>query len=370
MSWVVNRVRQLRDFGQKVWVDDLRRGMLSGGELTRLIEDDGICGVTSNPAILQKALAEDGSYQGEIRKLQASGATAQQVYESLAMQDVRAAADELHRVFRNSDGYDGFVSLEVSPKLAFDTVGTIAEAQRLWRLLDRANVMIKVPATREGLPAVRQLVSDGIPVNVTLLFGEPRYREVVEAFMAGLEQRKSAGLPLHGIVSVASLFVSRIDTLVDRQLRKISEPDGNQRAIALLGKAGVEVARFAYQVYKEVTASARWAALAAHGARPQRLLWASTSAKDPAYSDVKYVDELIGRDSITTVPLSTLAAYRDHGKPSPTLETDPYEMATFPADLLKLGIDLERVSEQLEAEGIEKFASSMETLLAGLAHDR
>jgi len=368
VSWVVNRVRELRDLGQKVWVDELRREMLFSGELGRLIENDGICGVTSNPTILQKALAEDESYRSEIRRLRAGRSSAAEVYESLAVQDVREAADQLHRVFRNSNGFDGFVSLEVSPKLAFDAAGTIAEARRLWRLLDRPNAMIKVPATREGLPAVRQLVDDGIPVNVTLIFGEARYREVADAFMAGLEMRKSAGRPLEGVVSVASLFVSRIDTLVGRQLRGVSDTEAKQQAIALLGKAGVEVARSAYQVYKEAIASARWGALAAHGARPQRLLWASTGTKDPAYSDVKYVDELIGRDCITTMPLSTLAAYRDHGRPSPTLERNPYEMAMFPADLLKLGISIEQVSQQLEAEGVAKFAASMEMLLAGLSH--
>lgn len=370
MNLAASRVWQLRDFGQRVWVDELRREMLSSGELARLIEDDGICGLTSNPSILQKALSEDGSYRKQIEELKGSGATPDRIYETLVVHDVRQAADQLHRVFRNSDGHDGFVSLECPPKLAFDSAGTLAEAKRLWGLLDRPNVMIKIPATHEGLLAVRQLIADGINVNATLVFGVARYREVVDAFMAGLEDRKKIGRPVEGIVSVASLFVSRIDTLVDRRLHAISGDERKRQAEALLGKAGVEVARLGYQVYKEVTRSARWLALEAHGARPQRLVWASTSTKDPAYSDVKYVDELIGPDTIATVGSATLAAYRDHGRPSPTLEKNPYEIATFPGELLKLGIDLAEVSRELEADGIRRFVSSMQALLDGLAPGR
>jgi len=370
MSFVVNPVRELQDFGQKVWLDELRRALLVDGGLTRLIEGDGICGVTSNPTILQKAFEEDEHYQGEIRRLQDAGAKPGQIYETLAVQDVRGAADQLHRVYRESGGLDGFVSLEVSPSLAFDTAGTIAEAERLHGMLDRPNVMIKVPATSEGLRAVRHLIGEGIHVNVTLLFGVARYRETVDAFMAGLEDRRKTGRPLKGIVSVASVFVSRLDTLVDRLLRSLPAGDRSERAAPLIGKAGVEVARFAYQVNKEILASARWGALAAHGATPQRLLWASTGTKDAAYSDVKYIDELIGRDCITTVPMATLAAYRDHGRPAPTLERNPYEMATFPSELQRAGIDLEEVSRQLEAEGLEKFAGSWKTLLNGLARAR
>lgn len=367
MNPALNRLLELQRLGQKVWVDELHRTLLRSGRLASLIDDDGICGVTSNPTIFQRAFSEDENYREDVQKQLAAGTSPEQIYENLAIEDVRDAADALAGVYRNSGGYDGYVSLEVPPRLAHDTAATIVEAGRLCRLLDRPNVMIKVPGTRAGLPAIRQLTCDGIHINVTLLFGVARCREVFEAFAAGLESRASAGREVAGIVSVVSLFVSRIDSVVDRELQALLEREHSPRVRSLLGEAGVQVARSAYQDHRKFLESPRWLALAAAGARPQRLLWASTSTKNPAYSDVKYLDELIGRDTITTVSLPTLDAFRDHGRLALTVERDPYEIATLPAELLQLGIDLHRVSERLETEGLRKFSASFDAMLAGLS---
>jgi len=357
-----NPLRQLQQLGQSVWLDDLSDRLLRRGELARLIAEDGISGVTSNPTILQKAIAEDPVCVDEIRRQDTAGATEAQIAESLTVALARKAADELRRVHGNAGGNDGFVSLEVPPALADDTPGTVAAARRLWQALARPNAMIKVPATPAGLPAIRQLLADGINVNITLIFGVARYREVLHAFAAGLEERRSAGRPLEDVASVASVFVSRIDTLVDQRLTAAGGSTA-PGVPALLGRAGTAVARFVYQDFRKFSASAEWKRLAAYGARPQRPLWASTSTKNPAYSDVKYVDALIGSGTVTTVPLETLALYRDHGRPGLTLETGLLETAALPAELLACGIDLERISEQLEREGVRKFTDSYQALL-------
>jgi len=359
-----NPLRQLQELGQSVWLDDLGARLLDSGELDRLVSEDGVSGVTSNPTILQKALAGESAYRSDIHRQRVAGATTAQICENLMVHIARRAADALRAVHERTAGQDGFVSLEVPPALAGDTPGTIAAARRLWLALDRPNVMIKVPATPAGLPAVRQLVADGINVNVTLLFGVTRYREVLEAYAAGVEERRVAGRELMTVASVASVFVSRIDTLVDAALETAA--DRHPRARELLGRAGTGVARFIYGDFKKFLASAQWQRLAAYGARPQRPLWASTSTKNPAYSDVKYVDALIGPMTVTTVPLDTLALFRDHGRPGPTLETDPYQVASLPGELLALGIDLERVSQQLEDEGVRKFADSYRALEAAV----
>jgi transaldolase len=361
-----NPLRQLRELGQSVWLDDLSEQLLRTGELTRLIAHDGISGVTSNPTILQKAIADDPGYLAETRRQAAAGVTVPHICENLVAALVRRAADELRHVHAHAAGQDGFVSLEVSPLLANDAAGTIAAARRLWLALDRPNAMIKVPATTSGLLAARQLICDGINVNVTLLFGIARYRQVLDAFAAGLEDRRIAGRPLAGVASVASVFVSRIDTLVDEELTASAKRHEASGAPALLGRAGTEVARFVYQDFKKFIASPKWRQLAAYGARPQRPLWASTSTKDPAYSDVKYLDALIGPDTVTTVPLETLALFRLHGKPALTLESNLYDVATLTSDLLEYGIDLDRVSQQLESEGLRKFADSYHALLANI----
>lgn len=367
MSGTANPLRQLRELGQSVWLDDLNERLLRSGELARLIAADGVSGVTSNPTILQKAIVENPGYVTEIRRQDAVGATVPQICENLMVALARRAADALHRVHELSGGQDGFVSLEVPPTLADDTAATIAAGHRLWLAIDRPNAMIKVPATAAGLPAVRQLVADGINVNVTLLFGVSRYRQVVAAFASGLDERRIAGGPLGGIASVASVFVSRIDTLVDAALTQVAERAAHAAAWGLLGRAGTEVARFVYQDFRKFCASAHWRSLAAHGAHLQRPLWASTSTKNPAYSDVKYVDALVGPDTVTTLPLETLELYRDHGRPGLTLESNLYDAATLPADLEHHGIDLNRVSEQLEREGVQKFAASYQALLADVA---
>lgn len=360
----VNPLLELKALGQSIWLDDIRRTWLQDGTLARLIAEDGLAGVTSNPAIFEKAISKAADYDEAIAALARGGTSPQAIYDALTIDDVGRAADLFRPLYEQRGGADGFVSLEVSPHLAHDTQNTVAEAHRLWERLDRPNVMIKVPATRAGLQAIRALIADGVNVNVTLLFSVARYREVVEAFMAGLEQRARKGKPVDRIASVASFFLSRIDTQVDRQLDEIGTPD----AVALRGQAAVACARLAYQHYREeLRASARWRTLAGHGAHPQRLLWASTSTKDEAYSDLKYVEALIGPDTVNTLPPETLAAYREGGRPALTLENDLDSARALPQRLAAHGIDLEGVAEVLEHEGVRKFIEPYDALLHTLA---
>lgn len=358
-----NPLLRLHEFGQSVWLDYIQRDLIENGGLERLIREDGLAGVTSNPAIFEKAIANGHEYQVPIRELACRGLTAAALYEALALEDVARAADLFRTLYEETQGGDGFVSIEVSPHLARDTGATIAEAQRLWAALGRPNVMIKVPATRESLPAIRTLIAAGVNVNVTLLFSVARYREVAEAWMAGLEDRVRSGAPLGRVASVASFFLSRIDTLVDKRLDKL----GSGEAQALRGQAAVASARLAYQEYKRIMAEARWQALARQGARAQRLLWASTGTKDPAYSDLMYVEPLIGRETVNTLTPETLAAYRDHGDPAARLEDGIEAARSLPLALRTLGIDLDEVARQLEEEGIRKFVEPYDKLLATLA---
>jgi len=359
-----NPLLQLKALGQSVWLDDIRRGWLEDGTLARMIEQDGLCGVTSNPAIFKKSIGETHDYDGEIADTADADPDidASTVYEDLVIEDVQQAAEQLHRVYKESHHRDGFVSLEVSPHLAYNTEETFIEAVRLWTEVDRPNLMIKVPATHAGLPAIRRLIAAGINVNVTLLFSVERYREVADAYMTGLEVYAAGDKPLGGTASVASFFVSRIDTLVDKQLDNLGTPMAQQ----LRGKTAIACARLAYQAYKEIIASPRWQALAARGAAPQRLLWGSTGAKDAHYSDVKYVEALIGPDTVDTMPLATLNAFRDHGVAALHLEDDLDAAQALPAQLAALGIDLAGVSEQLEEEGVRKFIQPYDQLLATL----
>lgn len=361
---VANALLALRQFGQSVWLDYLRRSMLKNGELRQLIDEDGVCGVTSNPAILEKAIVEHDDYDAAIIALASDGADARTIYETLVLEDVRNTADLLRPVYDQTQAQDGFVSLEVSPHLAYDTEATVREARRLWAEFGRPNAMIKVPATREGLPAMRQLVADGLNVNATLLFGLERYCEVADAFIAGLEARAETGRPVNRIASVASFFLSRIDVLVDKQLDALgrSEEALQSEARTLRGGAAVASARLAYQDFKGVFSGARWDALASRGARPQRLLWASTSTKDPAYSDVKYVEALIGPQTVNTMPMETLGAYRDHGVPALRLEDNPTQAREVLDRLAAAGIDLAAVTEQLLREGVQKFIDPFEIL--------
>jgi transaldolase len=362
-----NPILALEALGQSIWMDYISRGTIISGELGRLIETDGVSGVTSNPSIFEKAIAKSHDYDADVRALTLHGQTSDEIYQRLTVKDIQQVADLLRPTY-DRDRRDGFVSLEVSPALAHDTDGTIAEARHLWSLVDRPNAMIKVPATREGLPAIRQLTGEGINVNITLLFGLPRYREVAEAYIAGLEMRAAKGQPLDLVASVASFFLSRIDVLLDPMLEKIAAAAGPQAANAarLQGQIAIGSAKVAYQIYQDLFGSARFKRLAGQGARPQRLLWASTSTKNPAYSDIKYVEALIGADTINTVTLETLDAYRDHGHPTETLVSGAAAAHQALRDLASLGIDLEAATQQLEDEGVATFIAAFDRLMASI----
>jgi transaldolase/glucose-6-phosphate isomerase len=355
-------LKDLNTLGQSVWLDYIRRQLIESGQLAALIRDDGLRGVTSNPSLFEKAIAESDDYTGAIDRMQ--DRSAGDIYEELAIGDIRAAADLFRPVYDETKRADGYVSLEVSPLLANDTAGTIEEARRLWRRVDRENVMIKVPATPAGIPAIRQLLAEGININITLLFSRDVYAQVAEAHLAALEDIAARGGALDKIASVASFFVSRIDTAVDRLLEK--KPEG----AALVGKVAIANARLAYQDWKKRLSSPRWQALAAKGARPQRLLWASTGTKDPRFSDVLYVESLIGPETIDTIPPATLNAFRDHGKVSPTLESNLAEARAVIDALPELGISLTEVTDRLTAEGVDAFSRSFEQLMKAVERKR
>jgi len=363
-----NPLVELGSLGQSVWLDYIRRKMIESGELKKFIDEDGLRGVTSNPSIFDKAIAGSDDYDEDIRKLAQAGKSVKEIYETLTVADVGAAADVFRPLFNRVDGKDGFVSLEVNPHLAHDTDGTIKEARHLWQALDRPNVLIKVPATKEGLAAIRQLISEGINVNVTLLFGLPRYKEVAEAYIAGLEALAAKGEPLRRVASVASFFLSRIDVLLDPQLQKIAQEGGPNATGAeeLTGQIAIASAKIAYTIYAEIFGSERFKKLANAGARVQRLLWASTSTKNPAYSDVKYVEPLIGPETVNTLPLETLEAYKDHGHPASRLTEDVNRYAFYLQRLPELGIDLNAATQQLEDEGVEKFNKPFDSLMETL----
>jgi transaldolase len=348
-----NPLKKLETLGQSVWLDYIRRDMLTSGQLKKLIEEDGVRGITSNPSIFQKAVTESADYDKAIEAMTNENATA--IYEKITQADVRDASDIFRPLYNKLDGKDGYVSLEVNPHLAYDTEGTIAEARRLWKALDRPNVFIKVPATHEGLPAIKQLISEGININVTLLFGLPRYREVAEAYIAGLEARAVSGQPLEKIYSVASFFLSRIDSAIDPIVEESHR-----------GQAAVALAKTAYQIYLAIIGSDRFKKLAQKGANPQRLLWASTSTKNPAYSDIKYVESLIGAETVNTLPMETLEAYRDQGEPALMLEQDVRKAAQFIEELGKIGVKLGAITQQLEKEGVDKFVQAYDQLIEAL----
>jgi transaldolase len=363
-----NPLLKLQTYGQSIWLDFIRRDLLESGRLRALIEEDGVRGVTVNPSILDHAIRETDDYEGAIQALQAEGKSPTQIYETLAVEDVRGATDALRPLYDRSEGRHGFVSLEVSPYLAYDTRGTIEEAHRFWREVDRPNLMIKVPATSEGLKAIRRLTADGVNVNVTLLFGLPRYREVVEAYIAGIEERISRGEPVDRIASVASFFLSRIDVLVDPMLERTMDRDGRRGKLAaeMHGQVAVASAKAAYQIYQEFFENGPFHSSAERGARVQRLLWASTSTKNPDYSDVKYVDALIGPRTVNTVPMETLDAYRDHGDPAPRLTREVAQAREVLETLEQVGIDIDAVTQQLEDEGVDKFAASYDQVIEAL----
>lgn len=364
-----NPLLVIKSLGQSIWLDYIERGMFASGELAHLIKRDGLAGITSNPAIFEKAITGHEDYEADIAVLARRARNATEIYESIVLDDIGHAADLFLPVYEQTKGRDGFVSIEVSPHLAYDTDKTVKEAIRLREKLHRPNIMIKVPGTVQGLPAVRQLIAKGINVNVTLLFGLGRYREVLQAWQAGLEDRVSAGLNLESVASVASFFLSRIDVLVDKRLDVLAH-SGDKPASTLRGTAAIACACMAHQIYQEMQGSERWRGLAARGAQPQRLLWASTGTKDPAYSDIKYVEALIWPDTVNTLPPETLNAYRKHGDPAVRLEQDLAPAAEVTTGLEKLGIDLEAVAQQLEEEGVKKFVESFEKLLASIEQRR
>jgi transaldolase len=348
---------RLAQLGQSIWYDYITRDLLTSGELERLIRNDGLRGMTSNPTIFEKAIAGSQLYDDDIRRLSDAGRSAAEVFENLAVRDVQAACDRFRPLYDASRSRDGFVSLEVSPRLARDSEGTRHEAERLWRAVGRPNAMIKIPGTTAGLAAITSSIAAGINVNVTLLFSIQRYAEVIEAFLEGLERRLERGLAIHAIGSVASFFVSRVDGKVDPRL---------DRESGLRGKIAIANAARAYQLFRESLATERWRRLERAGAAPQRPLWASTSTKDPAYPDVYYVEALIAPDTVNTVPPETLEAYRDHGAPAVRID-DAVEAA--PAQLAAMeqaGIDLAEITRDLEDEGVAKFAASYASVLSGI----
>ncbi|HEX4405790.1 MAG TPA: bifunctional transaldolase/phosoglucose isomerase [Polyangia bacterium] len=358
--------------GQSIWYDNMRRGLLASGELAGLVMA-GVRGLTSNPTIFEKAIVSSTDYEEALRKLAAAGLPPTKIYEDLAVEDIRGACDLLLPVYDRSNGVDGRVSLEVLPALAANTEQTVSEGLRLAHLVGRPNVMIKVPATPEGIPAIRALTAQGVSVNVTLIFSLLQYEEVIEAYLSGLEERVSAGGKLEGQTSVASFFVSRVDAVCDKQLAdkaKAGPADVTKRAEALMGKIAIANAKMAYEIYEGIVAGARWKALVAKGASPQRLLWASTGTKDPKYADTMYLDALIGADTVNTVPPATLTAFMNHGNVSPTLSTGYEEAHAAVAELAALGIDLSRVCHGLLDDGVKSFTASMATLIGAVTARR
>jgi transaldolase len=362
-----NAVRAAK-LGQSMWYDNISRDLLDGGELARLVAQAGVRGVTSNPTIFQKAMTTAAGYSAEFEELAADGRTALEIYETLAVSDIRRGADLLRGVYEASEGRDGFISLEVSPALAHDTQGTLAEARRLWAAVDRPNLMIKIPATPQGVPAVRAAIAAGLNVNVTLIFSVAAHAKVIDAFMGGIEDRVRRGLPVDRVASVASFFVSRLDGAIDKALEDKAKADPARAAavLALRGKAAIANTKLAYELYEREFASPRFAALRAKGAQVQRPLWASTSTKNPSYRDTIYVDSLIGPDTVNKLPPATLAAYNDHGVVAVTIRDGLAEARAQLAAIEAEGISVEAVCGQLLREGVGSFAKSFDDLLAAV----
>lgn len=365
-----NPLVELGKVGQSPWLDFIDRGLISSGGLLRLVSDDGIKGVTSNPTIFEKAISGGREYDAQIRALAERGAGAMDAYKEIVTEDIRNAADVLLPVYDSTAGADGYVSLEVDPDLAYDAAGTVARAEELFRAVARPNVLIKIPGTKEGLPAIEETLAKGIPVNVTLIFSVKRYGEVADAHLRGLARLRAGGKSPHRVASVASFFVSRVDTAVDRLLDAViarwpGSPKA-QTAIALKGKAAVANARLAYARFRDIVSSPRWKELASAGARVQRPLWASTGTKNPNYSDVLYVEELVGPDTVNTMPLATIEAFRDHGKVVDRLTGRENEAAAALSDLGLLDIGIEEVCETLVRDGVRSFADSYRALLAAI----
>jgi transaldolase/glucose-6-phosphate isomerase len=362
-----NPLKALNTYGQSPWMDYIRRDLLLGGGLKKMIDQDGLRGMTSNPTIFEKAITGSKNYSDILESPDSKKLDAKGVYEKIAIRDVQDAADIFKGVYAETKGRDGYVSLEVSPLLANDTQKTIDEARRLWKTVSRENVMIKVPATPEGIPAIRQLLEDGININITLLFAQSAYEQVAEAFLSALEARVKKGQDVSKIASVASFFVSRIDTLIDGQieakLKTETDPKKKELLQSIEGKIAIANAKLTYKKYQELFGGARWKALAAKGAQTQRLLWASTSTKNPKYRDVLYVEELIGADTVDTIPPATFDAFRDHGKLRNSLTENVDAAAKTMSDLEKAGISMKGATEKLVVDGVKLFAEAFDKLL-------
>ena len=369
-----NPLVELQQCGQSVWYDNIRRRLITSGELQRLVEEDGVRGLTSNPAIFEKAISGSDDYAGALRALAGSGRSALEIYEHIAVEDIQWAADLLLPVFELSEGADGFVSLEVSPRLADDTEATVEEGLRLAGLVGRRNLMIKVPGTSAGLPAITQLISEGVNVNVTLLFAQKNYEQVAQAYIEGVEMLVARGGNAGEIASVASFFVSRIDSLADERITELiaASNEASQRLALrqLLGKIAVANAKLAYASYRELYANPRWQKLASLGARTQRLLWASTSTKNPDYRDVLYVEELIGPNTVNTMPEATINAFRDHGVVASTLAASVDEAEDVMDGLGQLGISMEEITDQLQKDAVRLFVEPFDSLLAAIEAQR
>ena len=360
-----SRLHELSELGQSVWIDQITRKWLRDGTLRRLMDDDAVVGVTSNPTIFQKAISSGSFYDEQLRELLDDYDDGKEVFYQLAVRDIQDACDTLRPVWDAGEGKDGYVSMEVDPNLAYDEQGQIEEAIRFHEWIDRPNLFVKIPATKEGLGAIEECIARGRSINVTLIFSLERYREVAEAYLRGLERLVAGGRDATGIASVASFFVSRVDTEADKRLDAIGG-----RALALRGQLAIANAKLAYQAYKELFSGARWEALAARGATPQRCLWASTSTKNPEYRDVLYVEELIGPETVNTMPLETVEAFQDHGEVRLTLEEHVDEAHELIERLAAVGVDYADVTDTLEREGVEKFADSFRELLEGVEAKR
>ena len=370
-----NPLIDLRELGQSIWLDNLSRKLIHSGELKRFIEEDGLSGITSNPTIFQKAISGSPDYDVSLQGMLDKGIRDEkELFLGLAFEDVSTAATMLWPTYQATQGLDGYVSIEVSPDLAYDTQATIAEAKRIFSTIDKKNILIKVPATQQGLPAIEQLIGEGVNVNVTLLFAVKRYEEVVEAYLRGLEKRARSGQSIRDIASVASFFVSRVDTLTDKlldvQISNAASRAEKDKIGRLLGQAAVANAKIAYKKYGDIFSSKRFSSLKERGARTQRLLWGSTGTKNPKYSDIKYVEELIAPETVNTLPETTLMAFKDHGQAKITIQDRLEEAEKLPQELQSVGVALSQVTEQLESEGVKSFSDSFFSLLKDIAMKR
>ena len=368
---MANPLRQIKAQGQSVWYDNIDRSQLVSGQFKRLLDEDGVVGVTANPTIFEKSISAGHAYDEQLNQLIKEGKNTNDIYEAMVIQDIRTVADFLRPIYDQTNGQDGFVSLEVSPDLAHDTQGTISEASRFWHIVDRPNLMIKIPATPAGIPAIHESLTNGLNINITLIFSLHNYREVTEAYISALEARHAAGKDISRIASVASFFVSRVDTLVDKLLedkvKATKDPAEQQHLKSLEGKAANANARLVYQEFKRIFETPRFAALQQAGAHVQRPLWASTSTKNPAYHDVLYAEELIGPHTVDTMPLETIQNFRDHGQVRYSIEDNIPEAYAVFASLEEIGIHYDQVTQQLQDEGVQKFADSFHQLFAGIA---